>query len=145
MKRSKRLIALAVLLLAVSGATFGLTKYETKKEEIQTSDAIILEIPADSVTSLSWKTDNASGGGADTEESSTLDSTASTSSDTTASNKNTSSEASDIPVTAAQKKALEATAEEGLSFHKSEDGWVYDEDENFSGRHRQGHRPSVTL
>ena len=126
MKRSKRLIALAVLLLAVSGATFGLTKYETKKEEIQTSDAIILEIPADSVTSLSWKTDNASGGGADTEESSTSDST---DTDTTASSQ--SSASSGIPVTAAQKKALEATAEEGLSFHKSEDGWVYDEDENF--------------
>ena len=126
MKRSKRLIALAVLLLAVSSATFGLTKYETKKEEIQTSDAIILEIPADSVTSLSWKTDNASGGGADTEESST---SASTDTDTTASSQ--SSASSGIPVTAAQKKALEATAEEGLSFHKSEDGWVYDEDENF--------------
>lgn len=55
MKRSKRLITLVAVLAVVCAATFALTKYEEKQEEIQNSDAVILEISADSVESVSWK------------------------------------------------------------------------------------------
>lgn len=55
MKRSKRIILLLVILVVVCIATFALTKYEEKQEEIQTSDAVILEISADEVQSLSWE------------------------------------------------------------------------------------------
>lgn len=55
MKRSKRIITLVAVLAVVCTATFALTKYEEKQEEIQNSDAVILEIPADTVQSLSWK------------------------------------------------------------------------------------------
>lgn len=55
MKRSKRLIALVAVLAVVCVATFALTKYEEKQEEIQNSDAVILEISADSVESISWE------------------------------------------------------------------------------------------
>ena len=48
------------VLAAACIATFALTQYEEKQEQIRTSDAIILELPADSVTSLSWEY---SGGG----------------------------------------------------------------------------------
>ena len=78
MKRSKRLIALVAVLAVVCVATFALTKYEEKQEEIQNSDAVILEIMADSVESISWE-----------------------------------------------------FSEEGLAFHKGEDGWLYDDDEAF--------------
>lgn len=78
MKKSKRLIALVVFLIVVCIATFVLKKYEAKQEEIQNSDAVILEIDADSVESISWE-----------------------------------------------------FSEEGLGFHKGEDGWLYDQDEAF--------------
>lgn len=78
MKRSKRLIALGSVLAVACAATFALTKYEKKQEEIQNSDAVILEISADSVEAVSWE-----------------------------------------------------FSDEGLSFHKGEDGWLYDEDEAF--------------
>ncbi len=55
MKRSKRIITLAAILVVTCAATFALTKYEEKQEEIQNSDAVILEIPADTVQSLSWE------------------------------------------------------------------------------------------
>lgn len=78
MKRSKRLIALVAILAVVCVATFALTKYEEKQEEIQNSDAVILEISADSVESISWE-----------------------------------------------------FSDEGLAFHKGENGWLYDDDEAF--------------
>ena len=78
MKRSKRLIALVAVLAVVCVATFALTKYEEKQEEIQNSDAVILEISADSVESISWE-----------------------------------------------------FSDEGLAFHKEENGWLYDDDEAF--------------
>ena len=78
MKRSKRLIALVAVLAVVCVATFALTKYEEKQEEIQNSDAVILEISADSVESISWE-----------------------------------------------------FSDEGLAFHKGENGWLYDDDEAF--------------
>ncbi len=55
MKRSKRIITLVAVLVAVCTATFALTKYEKRQEEIQNSDAVILEIPADTVETLSWE------------------------------------------------------------------------------------------
>lgn len=54
MKRYKRILVLVAVLVVASLATFALTQYEEKQEQIKNSDAIILEIPADSVTSLSW-------------------------------------------------------------------------------------------
>ena len=55
MKRAKRMMVLVAVLVIVCIATFALSHYEQTQEEIQNSDAIILEIPADSVTSLSWE------------------------------------------------------------------------------------------
>ena len=60
MKRYKRLLILAVVLVAACVATFALTQYEEKQEQIRTSDEIILRIPTDTVQSLSWEY---SGGG----------------------------------------------------------------------------------
>lgn len=60
MKRSKRIIVLVAILAVVCIATFALTQYEEKQEQIKNSDAIILEIPSDTVLSLSWEY---SGGG----------------------------------------------------------------------------------
>ena len=78
MKRSKRIIALVAILVVACIVTFALTKYEKKQEEIQNSDAIILEIPTDTVQELSWK-----------------------------------------------------YTEDGLAFHKGDDGWLYDDDDAF--------------
>ena len=38
-------------------ATFAVSRYEAYQEEIQNSDEVILEIPTDSVTALSWTID----------------------------------------------------------------------------------------
>lgn len=55
MKRSKRIIVLVAILAVLCVATFALTKYEEKKEEIQNSDEVILEISREDVESLTWK------------------------------------------------------------------------------------------
>lgn len=55
MKRYKRLGILVGVLVIACIATFALTRYEEKKEQISNSDEIILEIPTDSVQSLSWE------------------------------------------------------------------------------------------
>lgn len=60
MKRYKRLMVLAAILAVVSIATLVLTRYEEKQEQIHNSDAVILQIPAETVTALSWEY---SGGG----------------------------------------------------------------------------------
>ena len=60
MKRYKRLMVMAAVLVAACIATFALTQYEEKQEQIRTSDEIILQIPTDTVRSLSWEY---SGGG----------------------------------------------------------------------------------
>lgn len=54
MKRSKRLICLAATLAVACAATFALSHYEEKQEQIKNSDAIIMQIPQESVTALSW-------------------------------------------------------------------------------------------
>ncbi|MDO5546752.1 MAG: DUF4340 domain-containing protein [Eubacteriales bacterium] len=79
MKRFKKLGILLGVLVIACVATFALTHYEEKQEQIKNSDEVILEIPTDSVTALSW----------------------------------------------------EYTEEESLSFHKGDEGWLYDEDEAF--------------
>lgn len=78
MKRYKRLIALLAVLAVFCIATLVVTQFEQKQEQIKNSDAIVLEIPNDTVEVLSWEFD-----------------------------------------------------EDGLAFHKGENGWLYDDDEAF--------------
>lgn len=61
MKRYKKVGLLAAILVVVCIATFAMTRYEEKQEQIRTSDEIILQIPQDEVLSVSW--DFANGGG----------------------------------------------------------------------------------
>ncbi len=79
MKRSEKMAILAAVLAVVCGATFALKRYEARQEEIRVSDAVVLELPADTVETLSWEIDG----------------------------------------------------EAGLSFHRGENGWLYDGDEAF--------------
>ena len=55
MNRAKRLYALLGVLVAACVITFAVTRFEEHKEEIRNSDEIVLEIPSDSVESLSWE------------------------------------------------------------------------------------------
>lgn len=55
MKRFKKLGLLLGILAVISLATFALTHYEKKQEQIKNSDEVILEISSDTVTSLSWE------------------------------------------------------------------------------------------
>lgn len=55
MKRAKKLIALGVIFAILSVSTLILTKYEEKQEDIQNSDEVLLEIPTDTVESISWE------------------------------------------------------------------------------------------
>lgn len=55
MKRFKRIFVLLGILVIACAATFAVTRYEEKKEQIQNTDAIILELARDEVTSLSWE------------------------------------------------------------------------------------------
>lgn len=55
MKRSKRLIILLGVLVVACAATFGVMRYEERKEQIKNSDEIILELPSDTVQALSWE------------------------------------------------------------------------------------------
>jgi len=54
-KRSKRIYLLLGILVVACIATFAVNRLEEHKEKIKNSDKIILEIPSDSVKSLSWK------------------------------------------------------------------------------------------
>lgn len=60
MSRSKKLCCLLGLLAAVCGATLILLQVEEQKEKIKNSEDVILELPWESVTALSWEWD---GGG----------------------------------------------------------------------------------
>ena len=55
MSRSKKLSVLLGALLAVCLITFGVSQYEVHREKIKNSDEIILELPGDTVKSLSWE------------------------------------------------------------------------------------------
>lgn len=57
MRRSKKLCVLLGLLAAVCGATLLLLQVEEHQEKIKNSEDIILELPWDSVTALSWERD----------------------------------------------------------------------------------------
>lgn len=57
MSRSKKLRILLDLLAAVCGATLILLQVEEQKEKIKNSEEIILELPWESVTALSWEQD----------------------------------------------------------------------------------------
>ena len=54
MKRYKRLAILCGILVCVSLAAFGVSRYEKQKEQIQNSDEIILKIHNEEVNVLSW-------------------------------------------------------------------------------------------
>lgn len=60
MKRTKRALLLGIVLIAACAATFALTRYEEKQEQIKNSDAIIVALASDTVQSLSWEYDNSS-------------------------------------------------------------------------------------
>ncbi len=55
MNRSKKICVLLALLIAVSLAAFGVSRYEQHKEEIKNSDEVILELKNEDVKSLSWE------------------------------------------------------------------------------------------
>lgn len=55
MKRLKKLGALLGILVVCCVATYALTHYETKQEQIRSSETVILEIDGSSVTSLAWE------------------------------------------------------------------------------------------
>ncbi len=57
MSRSKKLCLLLGLLAAACGATLILLQVEEQKEKIKNSEEIILELPWESVTALSWEQD----------------------------------------------------------------------------------------
>lgn len=59
MKRAKRLYLLLGVLALVCLGAFAVTRYEQKKEQIQNSDEVILEIDPEEVTALSWENDTA--------------------------------------------------------------------------------------
>lgn len=58
MKRFKRLGILSGVLVLICGVTFGVSRYEQRREEIKNSDEVILELAADDVTALSWEYDD---------------------------------------------------------------------------------------
>ena len=55
MKRSKKIYILLLILAVTSIATYAVRQYEEHKEKIKNKEEIILEIPKDSVTALSWE------------------------------------------------------------------------------------------
>lgn len=58
MRKATKLYALLGILLVVCVAAFAVSRYEEKKEQIKNSGEVILEIPTDSVTALSWTNDS---------------------------------------------------------------------------------------
>ena len=60
MKRYKRIYVLLAVLVVACAVTFGVSRYQEHKEQISNSDQVVLEIPTDSVQSLSWEYDGQS-------------------------------------------------------------------------------------
>ena len=58
MRKATKLYALLGVLLVVCITAFAVSRYEEKKEQIKNSGEVILEIPTDSVTALSWTNDS---------------------------------------------------------------------------------------
>lgn len=59
MNRSKKLVVLLAVLLAVCLVTLGISQIEVKKEKIRTGGELLLEIPVDTVTKVSWESKTA--------------------------------------------------------------------------------------
>ncbi len=57
-KRVRRIVILLVVLVVLCLATFLVSLYNEKQEQIQNSNEIVLAIPTDSVSSLSWEVDD---------------------------------------------------------------------------------------
>lgn len=55
MNRSKKIYVLLGILVVVSIAAFGVSKYEEEKEVIKNSGEVILEVSTEDVTAVSWK------------------------------------------------------------------------------------------
>ncbi len=55
MKRSKRMGVLLAVLAGACAATVGVVEYEEKKEAIQNTDEVILQVSSDKVRALSWE------------------------------------------------------------------------------------------
>lgn len=55
MRRSRRLIILLCVLALAAAATFAVSRYQEEQELISQSGEVVLEIPTDSVDSLSWE------------------------------------------------------------------------------------------
>lgn len=55
MKRFKKLGILLTVLVVASVATLVVSQHEQKQERIKNSDEVILEIPSDTVSALSWE------------------------------------------------------------------------------------------
>lgn len=55
MNRSKKLIVLLAVLIAACVVTVAVMQHEEHKERIRNSDEVILELPGDSIQSLSWE------------------------------------------------------------------------------------------
>ncbi len=60
MPKTKKLYILLGVLAVLTAAVFAVSRYEEKKEEIRTSDEIILSLPTDSVTAVSWTNESGS-------------------------------------------------------------------------------------
>lgn len=55
MNRAKRIYALLGVLVIVCAAAFAVSRHEERKEQIKSSDEIILTLEEDSITALSWE------------------------------------------------------------------------------------------
>lgn len=60
MRKAKKLYALLGVLLVICAAAFAVSRYQERQENIKTSGEVILEIPTDSVTELSWSNESGS-------------------------------------------------------------------------------------
>ena len=58
MRKATKLYILLGVLIVVCAAAFAVSRYEQKKENIKNSGEVILEIPTDSVTAVSWTNEN---------------------------------------------------------------------------------------
>lgn len=58
MRKTKKLVVLLGVLLVICAAAFAVSRYEEKKEQIKKSGEVILEIPTDNVTAVSWTNEN---------------------------------------------------------------------------------------
>lgn len=61
MKRIKRIGILVVVLVVACIATLVLSRYEQQQEQIKASDAVILALPQDTVSALSWQYSDGTG------------------------------------------------------------------------------------